>query len=320
MTMTSEQTTSVHKSVSVKADVERAFTIFTEGFDTWWPRGHHIGKKPLQKAIIEPRVGGRCFGREADGVECQWGTVTAWEPPHRLVIAWQIDPSWQFDPDLSRASEVEVRFTADAAGMTRVDLDHRHFERHGKDFDKIRVGVAGPGGWGGLLQLFGKSAAVYHPSVAPLVFILSTNDSLVERTFQGVKPEELWTRPTPQSNPMLWLLGHMVTARAALLRSLGDDFDTGLGDLFTRGAQLQDASVYPTREKILDVSRELNARLYARLATVTDTALAQPATRAFTPAVQTGRDQLAFLVMHDTYHVGQLGYVRKALGYEGVVG
>ena len=320
MTMTSEQATSVHKSVSVKADVERAFTVFTEGFDTWWPRGHHIGKKPMQKAVIEPRVGGRCFGREADGVECQWGTVTAWEPPHRLVIAWQIDPSWQFDPDLSRASEVEVRFTADAAGMTRVDLDHRHLERHGKDFDKIRVGVSGPGGWGGLLQHFGRSAAVYHPSVAALVFILSTNDSLLERTFLGVKPEELWTRPTPQSNPMLWLLGHMVTARAALLRGLGDDIDTGLGDLFTRGATLQDASAYPTREKMLEASREVNARLYARLAAVTDTALAQPATRTFTHAVQTVRDQLAFLVMHDTYHVGQLAYVRKALGYEGVVG
>jgi uncharacterized damage-inducible protein DinB/uncharacterized protein YndB with AHSA1/START domain len=320
MTTITEPATSVHKSVRVKADPARAFSVFTEGFDTWWPRGHHIGKKPLQKAVIEPRVGGRCFGREADGVECQWGTVTAWEPPNRFVIAWQIDPSWQFDPDLSHAGEVEIRFTSEAGGMTRVDLDHRHLERHGKDFDKIRTGVAGPGGWSGLLQLFGKTATVYHEAITPLVFILATNDSLAERSFMGVKPEEFWTRPTPQSNSMLWILGHIVHVRGALVKMLGDEVDTGLGDLFTRGAQVQDASTYPTREKILDASREVNARLYARLGALTSDQLAKPATRQFTHAVQTLRDQIAFLVMHDTYHVGQLGYARKALGHPGVVG
>jgi uncharacterized protein YndB with AHSA1/START domain/uncharacterized damage-inducible protein DinB len=320
MTTTTEQTTSVHKSVRVRTDIERAFAVFTEGFDTWWPRGHHIGKKPLQKAVIEPRTGGRCFGREADGVECQWGTVTAWEPPHRLVIAWQLDPGWQFDPDLSHASEVEVRFTAEGGGMTRVDLDHRHLERHGKDFDKIRVGVSGPGGWSGLLQLFGRSATVYHASVAPLAFILATNDTIAERTFQGVAADDLWKRPTPQTNAMLWILGHMVAGRAGLVKLLGDDVETGLGDLFARGAKLQDVSTYPTREQILEASREVNARLFAKLGALTEDVLATPASRSFTHAVQTVRDQLAFLVMHDTYHVGQLGYVRKALGYEGAVG
>jgi uncharacterized damage-inducible protein DinB len=161
---------------------------------------------------------------------------------------------------------------------------------------------------------------VYHEAVAPLVFILATNDSLVDRTFMSVKAEDLWKRPTPQSNAMLWILGHMVTARGALVKMLGDDFDTGLGELFTRGAQVQEPSTYPPREKLLEASQEVNARLYARLGALTGDQLAKPASRTFTHAVQTVRDQLAFLVMHDTYHVGQLGYVRKALGYEGVVG
>src|ERR1700755_2009662 len=73
MTTTTQTMPSVQKSVTVNASVEHAFRIFTEGFDTWWPRGHHIGKKPLQKAGTEPRAGGRCYGREADGNECQWG-------------------------------------------------------------------------------------------------------------------------------------------------------------------------------------------------------------------------------------------------------
>jgi len=304
----------------VKAGLEHAFNVFTDGFDTWWPRAHHIGKKPLQKAVIEGRTGGRCFGREADGVECQWGTVTAWEPPKRLVIAWQIDPNWQFDPDLAHASEVEVRFTAEANGMTRVDLEHRYLERHGKDFEKVRVGVAGPGGWGGLLQIFSRTANVYHPAVKPVAFIFASNDSLAERSFQGVAEGDLWRRPTPQSNPMLWIFGHMVSTRVNMLKLLGDDYDPGWGDVFGRGAALQDTAGYPTREKINEISREVNARLYARLGALTDADVSRPATRAFMSAVQTLGDQVSFLAMHDTYHVGQLAYVRKALGLPGVVG
>jgi uncharacterized protein YndB with AHSA1/START domain/uncharacterized damage-inducible protein DinB len=320
MATVTEQNTTVRKSVTVKASIDHAFKVFTDGFDTWWPRAHHLGKKPLQKAVIEGRAGGRCFGREADGVECQWGTVTAWDPPQRLVIAWQIDPNWQFDPDLSRASEVEIRFSDEGRGMTRVDLEHRHLERHGAEFEKIRVGVAGPGGWGLLLQLFARTSHAYHAAIAPLAFIFASNDSLAERTLLGVADDDLWKRPTPQSNPLLWILGHMAATRAQLLKILGDDFETGWGDAFARGVPLDDAGAYPPRAKIQEVAREVNARLFARLAAMSDADVSRQATRSFTPAVQTVGQQVAFLAMHDTYHVGQLGYVRKALGYPGVVG
>jgi uncharacterized protein YndB with AHSA1/START domain len=286
MTMTTApQAATVQKSITVKAGVEHAFDVFTTGFDTWWPRSHHIGKKPLQKAVIESRTGGRCFGREADGTECQWGTVTTWEPPNRLVIAWQIDPNWQFDPDLSKASEVEVRFTAEAAGVTRVDLEHRHLERHGKDFEKVRVSVAGPGGWGGLLDIFSRTANVYNPAVKPVAFIFASNDSVAARAFIGVEPGDLWKRPTPQTNSMLWIYAHMAAVRARLLNVLGDDYDPGWGEAFGRGAQVQDASTYPSREKINEVSREVNSRLFAKLATVGDAELSREAKGPRPPSV-----------------------------------
>jgi uncharacterized protein YndB with AHSA1/START domain/uncharacterized damage-inducible protein DinB len=310
----------VKKSVTVKANAEHAFNVFTEGFDTWWPRGHHIGKQPLVKAVIEPRAGGRCFGREADGTECDWGRVLTWEPPHRFVLAWQIDPRWQYEPDITKASEVEIRFTPEAGGMTRVDLEHRNFERHGEGGGLIRTGVDGPNGWGDLLQLYAKTATTYHPAVAPLALIFSVNDSLASRTFEKVADEDLWRRPTERSNPMLWIFGHMVNTRAQMLKMFGEPFDTGWGDVFDRGAKLVDATRYPTRETVQAVSRNVNSQLYAKLGALTDAELAKPATRAPTPAVKTIADQIAFLVMHDTYHVGQLAYVRKALGHPGVAG
>jgi uncharacterized protein YndB with AHSA1/START domain/uncharacterized damage-inducible protein DinB len=310
----------VRKSITVKASVERAFKVFTEGFDTWWPRAHHIGKKPLVKAVIELHGGGRCFGREADGTECDWGRVLVWEPPSRFVLAWQIDPKWQYEPDPTKASEVEIRFTPEAGGVTRVDLEHRFFERHGEGAGIIRTGVDGPNGWGDLLQLYARTATTYHPAVAPLALIFSVNDGLAARSFAGLTDAELWRQPTDRSNPMLWIFGHIVNTRAAMLKMFGESFDTGWGDLFDRGAVLHDAARYPTRETIQGVAREVNTRLYAKLAALTDGELASPATRSPVPAVKTATDLIAFLVMHDTYHVGQLAYVRKAIGHVGVAG
>jgi uncharacterized protein YndB with AHSA1/START domain len=152
--MTSVADTSVKKSITVNASVERAFAVFTAGFDSWWPRSHHIGKSPMKEAIIERHAGGRCYTTQEDGTDCDWGRVLEWEPPHRLLIAWQITPEWGYEPDLAKSSEVEIRFTPEPGGGTRVDLDHRHFERMGPGGDTMRTGVGGPGGWGSLMELF----------------------------------------------------------------------------------------------------------------------------------------------------------------------
>ena len=144
----------VRTSITVHATVERAFEVFTADFDSWWPRSHHIGSSPMTKGVIEGRVGGRLYSEQADGKECPWGTMLAWEPPHRFVFAWQITPQWQYEPDIAKASEVEVRFSPAGDGMTRVDLEHRHFARHGSGADQMRAGVGAPNGWGGLLALY----------------------------------------------------------------------------------------------------------------------------------------------------------------------
>ena len=160
MTAMAEKTAeSVKKSVTVSASPEMTFEIFTADFDSWWPRSHHIGKTPMTKSIIEGRRGGRCYSEHEDGSEVQWGTVIAWEPPRRLLLAWQIAAGWQFEPDLAKSSEVEVRFTPDGEAKTRVDLEHRGFERMASGGEEMRVGVGGEGGWGSLLQTFASRVA-----------------------------------------------------------------------------------------------------------------------------------------------------------------
>jgi uncharacterized protein YndB with AHSA1/START domain len=148
---------SVTKAITVEAPIERAFAVFTEGFDGWWPRGHHIGEADLDKAVMEPRAGGRWYERGVDGSECDWGSVLAWEPPRRVVLAWQLDGEWKHDPDF--LTEVEVRFTAEGPDRTHVELEHRNLERFGDAMEKVRASIGSDDGWGGLLEAYAKAAA-----------------------------------------------------------------------------------------------------------------------------------------------------------------
>lgn len=146
--------TSIVKEIVVETSQERAFRVFTDGIDRWWPRSHHIGASPLKRFLIEPKAGGRWYSICEDGSEQGVGQVLAWEPPARLVLAWQITADWKYDPSFS--TEVEVTFVAEDARRTRVHLEHRQLERYGertadmvKQFDN--------GGWASLLELYGTS-------------------------------------------------------------------------------------------------------------------------------------------------------------------
>jgi uncharacterized protein YndB with AHSA1/START domain len=152
MTTTS---TSIQKSVTVNASVEKAFRVFTQGFDSWWPRTHKIGAADLKQAVLEDSEGGRWYEIDTDGSECEWGRVLAWEPPHRLVLSWQITGNWQYDPNL--LTEVEVRFVAEGPDRTRVDLVHRNLDRFGEAQEEVRAAFDSPGGWPGLLAAFAEA-------------------------------------------------------------------------------------------------------------------------------------------------------------------
>ncbi len=148
----------VRASVTVAAPVERAWKVYTEDYGSWYPKGHFIGSGPAETVAFEPYVGGRWYERSPDGTELVWGKVLAWEPPHRLVLAWMVGGDWQHDPDPAHASEVEVRFVADGPGRTRVELEHRGIERHGDGWGSVLTGVSGAGGWGTILERYAAAA------------------------------------------------------------------------------------------------------------------------------------------------------------------
>jgi uncharacterized protein YndB with AHSA1/START domain len=156
--------TVVRTEVVVDAPTDRAFRLFTERFDRIKPREHNMLGVDIAESVFEPRAGGRVYDRGVDGSECQWGRVLAYEPPDRILFTWDINPTWQIEPDLSKTSEVEVRFVADGPDRTRVELEHRHLDRHGDGWEGMREGVRADQGWPLYLERF---AAVVEDSAAP---------------------------------------------------------------------------------------------------------------------------------------------------------
>jgi hypothetical protein len=141
----------VRKTVHVKAPIAHAFEVFTSGLTRWWPLDHGVGKKPIQKVLMEPRLGGRWLEIAQDGTETSVATITLWEPPHRFVMLWQVNAKWQ--PDATMKSEVDVRFTADGPKATHVEVVHHRFETMGAEAGaSMRKDV--DSGWPGLLALF----------------------------------------------------------------------------------------------------------------------------------------------------------------------
>jgi uncharacterized protein YndB with AHSA1/START domain len=133
--------------VVVNAPIERAFAVFTERFGDFKPREHNLLAVPIAETVFEPFVGGHIYDRGADGSVCRWARILAYEPPHRVVFSWDIGPTWQLESDPAKASEVEVRFTAESGDRTRVELEHRHLDRHGPGWEPLADGVDGDAGW-----------------------------------------------------------------------------------------------------------------------------------------------------------------------------
>ena len=137
----------VRRQIVVDAPIERAFAAFTERFGDFKPPEHNLLGVPITETVFDPTVGGHITDRGADGSECAWATVLAYEPPTRVVFSWDISPQWTIETDRDKSSEVEVQFIAETPQRTRVELEHRHLDRHGPGWEAVRDGVAHDQGW-----------------------------------------------------------------------------------------------------------------------------------------------------------------------------
>jgi uncharacterized protein YndB with AHSA1/START domain len=145
--MTQAPAAVVRRQIVVEAPLEKAFEVFTARFGDFKPPEHNLLAAPIAETVFEPRVGGSIYDRGADGSECHWARVLAYEPPARVVFSWDIGPTWQVESEPENTSEVEVTFTAEGPDRTRVELEHRKLDRHGPGWEAVAGGVGADDGW-----------------------------------------------------------------------------------------------------------------------------------------------------------------------------
>jgi uncharacterized protein YndB with AHSA1/START domain len=143
----------IRKSMVVKAGINRAFDVFANRMHDWSPAVQSLqgGRTSI---VIEPRVGGRWYEISESGSQADWGQVLVWEPPNRMILAWQLDANFSYDPDL--ITEVEVRFAPAGEHRTQIEFEHRNLDRFGARSEATKASLDSEGGWSGSFALYEK--------------------------------------------------------------------------------------------------------------------------------------------------------------------
>jgi uncharacterized protein YndB with AHSA1/START domain len=146
-------TSAISKTIVVECGVDHAFDVYANRMTEWWPlRTHSIHGEQAERIVFEGREGGELYELSSSGERAHWADVTAWEPPHRLVLAWKVNP------DAPAETEVEVRFTAESAGRTRVDVEHRNWQLLGTERG-AEARQSYDEGWQPVLELYAEAAS-----------------------------------------------------------------------------------------------------------------------------------------------------------------
>ena len=157
-------------------------------------------------------------------------------------------------------------------------------------------------------------------TIESVTLIFKLNNEMVTRTLAGLTDEECWKQPDGGGNPILWLVGHVTISRAYFLKKLGAGYEHGLGTLFDRGAIRGELSLYPSRQSIDAAWHDTRSRIRDAFASLTEEFLAAAPTGRPLPGVTDNASMIAFSAFHESYHIGQMGYLRKILGHSGVAG
>ena len=148
----------IRQVVTVPIHPHRAFDLFTEKMGTWWPVESYsravseFRHDDVEVAGLEfqARMGGSILEHMSDGRTLPWAEVIAWQPPHRVVMAWR--PHALPEPP----TELEVTFAARNAG-TLVEIEHRGWDGLSEDF-RTQLYEIYERGWGTTLMRFAAAA------------------------------------------------------------------------------------------------------------------------------------------------------------------
>lgn len=164
------------------------------------------------------------------------------------------------------------------------------------------------------------SIATASATTAPLLRMFRVNEYFFGKALEGISDEDLMRRPAENANPLLWVAGHVADTRITAVKALGEEFPNTWVDLFQRGCTIHEASAYPPVSEVVRVMTDVSVKIVALLPMITDEQLSSPAMDIGPPNCKTRTDEIAMFAWHDSYHIGQMALLRKALGYSALGG
>ena len=150
--------------------------------------------------------------------------------------------------------------------------------------------------------------------------IFKTNTDLFKMTIQGIPPDRWFDRPGDDSNHLMWVAGHIVVHRGHVLKNLGTEWSVPWEGNFVRGGKLVASDQYPATEEVARAWDDVSGKLSTTLASVSDEILGQPGSKGIPAFDGKISGTIAFLALHESYHMGQMAYLRKWLGFGQTVG
>lgn len=142
----------INLTATINAPPARCFELFTSHIGEWWPKNQTLSKGDYKTLVMEPKVGGRWYETDQNDQLIQWGEVSSWEPPQRVLLIWRLNTKFKYDPSLH--TEVEITFKDLGAGKTQMTLEHRNLEKLGADAEQFVASLSG--GWASHVKTVAK--------------------------------------------------------------------------------------------------------------------------------------------------------------------
>ena len=231
------------------------------------------------------------------------GTIQEIRPPERLVYTW----SWEG----GEMGETLVTWELNETEINEMNKGTELVLTHER-FPNDEAAAHHTEGWTGIMGrlhvLFSRAGSVFER-------LFDVNTRLYRNALDDVSDERFSARLNDRTNSMQWVCGHLALTRAGMAALIGAAPDGSMKRFWT---DFDPAADYPDRDAILRAWDQATERLRERLAVITWADLAKPTPPTYPGTEAAIRDALAFLAEHESYHVGQLGFLRKAHGYDAV--
>ena len=145
---------------------------------------------------------------------------------------------------------------------------------------------------------------------------------VVNQTVADVSDDDALRQAAPNANNLNWILGHITATRNGMLQLAGCDpvLPTEIADRYKRGSEPVAEDPAADLATLLAAFNAAQNRLTEALPALSRDVLTAKAPGSPTQNPdETVGSLLSLLVFHEAYHCGQLGILRRALGYEGVI-